>query len=146
MAVVTWRHGEITPPARRRACGPAAGTTRLKLAILGELQALDRRLALLGNVADDMRNRIGLVLEVTVGDILEARSRQTLAGKLKILDESALGFYEGLKLAPRSKSVGMRGILNVGLTIRATCEHLFLLGEASLDLGDQLVWSGECLH
>jgi hypothetical protein len=68
---------------------------------LGELQALDRRLALLGNVADDMRNRIGLVLEVTVCDILEACGRQTLAGELKILDEPTLGFCEGLELAHR---------------------------------------------
>lgn len=61
--------------------------------VLGDLEALHRRLALLRNVADDVRNRVGLVLEVPVGDVLEAGRGETLASELKVLDEPALRFY-----------------------------------------------------
>lgn len=63
--------------------GESASTTRgaplVNLSVLGELETLDGSLALLRNIADNVRNGIGLVLEVPVGNVGEARARVSLA-------------------------------------------------------------------
>ena len=55
--------------------GALLGGSR-EVRVVRELQALDGRLALLGDVADDVCDGIRLVLEVAVGDVAELPARE----------------------------------------------------------------------
>jgi hypothetical protein len=65
-------------------------STPPRLRVLCQLETLNSSLALLGDVADDVGNSIRLVLEVTVGNISEARRRHSLAASGSSLEMAVL--------------------------------------------------------
>lgn len=114
VAVITRCCGEITPPAtfqrRRRAVLPLS-----EFGILSKLEAFNSRRALLRDVADDVSNGIGLVLQVAVRNIFEARRGDALVDELDVLLEPAFALLLGKIL------------------------FAFVLGEAGSNLGDKVV-------
>lgn len=70
VTVITGRSGKVARP-------PSAVSV-LNLGVLRQLQALDGGLALLCNVADNVSDGIGLILEVAISNISEAGGGQAL--------------------------------------------------------------------
>jgi hypothetical protein len=68
-------------------------STPPRLRVLGQLETLNSSLALLSNVADDVGNGIRLVLEMTVGNISEARRRHSLTASRGSLEMAVLNGF-----------------------------------------------------
>jgi hypothetical protein len=80
VAVLALRSGEV-----------AVAAVLAELGILGELEALDSGSALLGDVAHNVSNSIGLVFEVTIGNIDEAGAGLPFTGARGSSQLAALG-------------------------------------------------------
>lgn len=113
-----------------------------ELGILCELQALNGGLALFRNVADDVRDRVRLVLEVTVRDIDECLRRHASARESEVLDEPGIGLLHACFCITVSV-ISSQNRLGAGRKYPTLSDSrgldLLLGGKAGLDFGSQLV-------
>lgn len=108
-----------------------------------ELQALDGGLALFRNVADDVRDGVRLVLEMTVRHVDERLRRDAPARQSEVLDEPGVVLVHihatfckttDVSITSRQRETKKRR------TLSSSSHHRVLLGsEPSLDLGGELL-------
>lgn len=115
---------------RRQVTRPAGGSGRLDLGILGELQALNGGLALLGNVPNNVRDGVRLIFKVTVGYVAEASGRNALACSVRVFQQAVFQIKYVSNLKRPCSLISLLTVVRL---------HIVVLLKAFLDLAGQVV-------